>query len=102
MKSIILSSALVLALGGSVLAQTPKTFTDVDTDTNGELSLAELQVVWPDMTEAEFGPADSDTSGGLSIEEVNILQAAAAPTAPTAPVAPAAPAVPMEPTPAPQ
>lgn len=99
MKKFFVSSALVLALGGAAIAQTPTTFAAVDTDASGELSLAELQAVWPDMTEAEFGTADTDTSGGLTAEEINALQAAAAPAVPAAsadPAAPPAPAVPAD------
>ena len=70
MKKIILSSAIVLSLAGTAIAQTPTTFADVDADTSGELSLTELQTVWPDMTDAEFGPADTDASGGLTVDEL--------------------------------
>ena len=97
MKKIILSSAIVLSLAGTAIAQTPTTFADVDADTSGELSLTELQTVWPDMTDAEFGPADTDASGGLTVAELNALQAAAAPAAPAPAADPAAPAVPADP-----
>ncbi|SEQ25620.1 EF hand [Devosia sp. YR412] len=88
--------ALTLAAFGlataAAIAQTPTTFADVDTDASGELSFAELQVVWPDLSQAEFDAADADGSGGLSVEELNSVQppAAAAPAAPAAPLDPAA------------
>ena len=96
--------ALGLAIAGlstaAVFAQTPTSFADVDTDGNGELSFAELQVVWPDLTQAEFEAADADASGGLSVDELNSLQPAAVP----APAAPAAPALeaPLDPAAVPQ
>lgn len=75
----------VAALGLSTIAavaQTPTSFTDVDTDANGELSFAELQVAWPDLTQGEFDGADADGSGGLTPDELNTLQPAALPATP--------------------
>lgn len=80
--------ALTLAALGlattAAFAQTPTTFADVDADGSGELSYAELQVVWSDLTQAEFDAADADASGGLNVDELNSLQPAAVP-APAAP-----------------
>jgi hypothetical protein len=74
---------VVLGLSATAaLAQTPTSFADVDTDANGELSFAELGLVWPDLTPEEFGGADLDLSGGLSAGELNTLQPATAPVAP--------------------
>lgn len=70
-------SAGLLALAmltGPALAQEPLTFAGVDADANGELSFAELQAVWPDLTDAEFQQADADQSGGLSPNELDSLQ----------------------------
>jgi hypothetical protein len=97
MHKIALSFAVLGLSAGAAFAQTPTTFADVDADASGELSLVELQVVWPDLTEAEFTGADVDVSGGLSAEEVNSLQPAAVP-APAEP-APADPAPSVEPAP---
>jgi hypothetical protein len=76
--------ALTLVVFGlsatAAFAQTPTSFADVDTDANGELSLAELQVAWPDLGQQEFTTADADASGGLSTIELGALQPAAAPT----------------------
>lgn len=72
------------ALGLSVtaaFAQAPTSFADVDTDGNGELSFAELQAVWADLTQQEFDGADADMSGGLSPDELNSLQPSALPAA---------------------
>ena len=95
--------ALTLAAFGlattAAFAQTPTTFADVDTDASGELSFAELQVVWPDLTQAEFDTADADGSVGLGVDELNSLQPAAVPApaapAPDAPLDPAAVPAPM-------
>ena len=95
MHKIALSLAVLGLSAGAAFAQTPTNFTDVDTDANGELSFAELQVVWPDLAEAEFTGADVDASGGLSVDEINALQPAAVPAAPA--VDPAAPAAPVAP-----
>lgn len=88
MRKIILGFAILGLSAGAALAQTPTSFTDVDADASGELSLSELQVVWPDLTEAEFTGADIDASGGISSSELAGLQPAAVPTAPAAPAAP--------------
>jgi len=78
--------ALSLAVIGlsvtAAFAQTPTNFADVDTDGNGELSFAELQVVWTDLTQEEFDAADVDASGGLTPDELNTLQPAALPATP--------------------
>ena len=97
MHKIALSLAVLGLTASTAFAQTPTTFADVDAVASGELSLVELQVVWPDLTEAEFTGADVDASGGLSAEEVNSLQPAAVP----APAEPA-PAEPAATEPAPQ
>jgi len=76
-------SLTVLGLSATAaFAQAPTSFADVDTDASGELSFAELQVVWTDLTQAEFDTADADASGGLSADELNTLQPAALPATP--------------------
>jgi hypothetical protein len=80
-KLVIAVAALGLS-AGAAFAQT--SFTDVDADANGELSYAELQVAWPNLTQDEFTTADADASSGLSTSELATLQppgdgAAAAP-----------------------
>lgn len=89
MRRFALSLAVLGLTAGTALAQTPTSFTDVDADANGELSFEELAVVWPDLTQDEFGTADADASGGLTPDELNTLQPAALPATPEA--APAAP-----------
>ena len=85
MHKLALSLAVLGLSAGAAFAQTPTSFTDVDTDANGELSFAELQVVWTDLQQSEFDVADADTSGGLSADELNTLQPAALPATPEAP-----------------
>lgn len=76
-------SLIVLGLStGVAFAQSPTSFADVDTDANGELSFAELQMVWTDLQQAEFDTADADASGGLSADELNTLQPATLPATP--------------------
>ena len=86
MKNLTLSTLAILGLSSTLaFAQTPTSFADVDTDASGELSFAELQVAWPDLTQAEFDGADTDASGGLTAEELNGLQPPALTGEPTAP-----------------
>lgn len=82
MHKIAMSLAIVGLSASAAFAQTPTSFADVDTDANGELSFAELAVVWTDLTQAEFDLADVDASGGLNVDELNTLQPAALPATP--------------------
>jgi len=94
MHKIALTFAALGLSATAALAQTPTTFADVDGDGSGELSYVELQLVWSDLSQAEFDAANADGSDGLSVAELNSLQPAAvpAPTTPTldAPLDPAA------------
>lgn len=78
MKTITLTIA---ALGLSTVAAFAQGATvdlaSIDTDGNGTVSLAEAQVVWPDLTQEQFTTADADASGELSAEEVATLPAPA-------------------------
>lgn len=100
MHKIALSLAVLGLSATAAFAQTPTSFVDVDADANGELSFVELQVAWPDLTQAEFDAADTDLSGGLNADELNSLQPSAIPAdpaaAPAAPLDPAAPAAPVD------
>jgi Ca2+-binding EF-hand superfamily protein len=94
MHKIVLSLAVLGFTASTAFAQAPTSFADVDTDGNGELSFAELQLVWPDLTQAEFDTADVDSSGGLAVDELNTLQPASVPAP--------ADSVPLDPAAAPQ
>lgn len=82
MHKIALGLAVLGLATTAALAQTPTSFADVDTDANGELSFAELQVIWTDLTQDEFDAADADGSGGLTPDELNTLQPATLPATP--------------------
>lgn len=79
MHRLALSLAVIGLTATAAFAQTPTSFADVDTDANGELSFAELQLIWPDLTQQEFDGADGDGSGGLTPDELNTLQPATLP-----------------------
>lgn len=82
MHKLALSLAVLGLSATAAFAQTPTSFADVDADASGELSFAELQLVWTDLTQQEFDAADADASGGLTPDELNTLQPAAVPTTP--------------------
>lgn len=82
MHKLALSLAVLGLSATAAFAQTPTNFADVDTDATGELSFAELQAVWTDLTQSEFDTADADASGGLTPDELNTLQPAALPATP--------------------
>lgn len=73
----ILVSVLALGLATSAMAQTAAPdFAAADADKSGDISLAEAQVVWPDLTADAFTAADTDASGALSQEEFDAHVAA--------------------------
>lgn len=70
MKHLTLLLATLTGLGAaSAFAQT--TLPEIaDTDGSGAWSLAELQTVWPDMTEEVFGTLDSNADGSVDAPEL--------------------------------
>lgn len=82
MRKLTLGLAALTLMAAPALAQTPLTFADVDADASGELTFAELQTVWADLTEDEFNAVDLDMSGGLNADELNALQPSAMPATP--------------------
>lgn len=91
MRKIALGLVAASLFAVPVMAQTPLTFADVDSNGDGRLSYEELQVVWPDLTPEEFAAADVESAGSITPEQLNALQQpvpadAAVPADPTAPV----------------
>jgi hypothetical protein len=75
MKTILVS---ILALGLSTAgafaqaaAPAAPDFATIDADKSGDISFAEAQTAWPDLTEDAFKAADTDTSGALSQAELD-------------------------------
>lgn len=64
----ILAAFLVSLVATTVGAMT----TDVDTDGDGFASMAELQAVYPDLTEKQFLEIDTDGDGLVNDEEMLI------------------------------
>ena len=77
MKTIILSSLVVLGLSTAAFAQAATDFTAVDADASGGVSFAEASAVWPELTEDAFKVADADGNGELSAEEYATVAAPA-------------------------
>lgn len=77
MKTIILSSLVVLGLSSAAFAQAATDFATVDADASGGVSLTEAQAAWPELTEDAFKVADADASGELSAEEYATVAAPA-------------------------
>lgn len=75
MQKILLTSLFALGLTGAALAQPATDFATADADISGGVSLAEAQVVWPDLTADAFAAADKDGNGELSVDEFNALLA---------------------------
>jgi len=66
MNRIIMGAFLSAALATSAGAMTA----DVDTDGDGLASMAELQVIYPDLTEELFQEIDADADGFVNDEEM--------------------------------
>lgn len=82
-KTVFTLAALIgLSATGGALAQ-DLDFATLDADANGEISMEELQVAIPDLTEESFAMLDIDASGAVSEEEFAALTPAEAPAANT-------------------
>jgi hypothetical protein len=77
----LLVSIVVLGFSTAAMAQAATDFASVDTDTSGDISLTEAQVVWPTLTEEAYKAADTDQSGSLSQQEYDAYLAANPPAA---------------------
>lgn len=64
-----IASVIGLSISGAALAQ-DLDFATLDADVSGGVSLEELQVALPDLTEEEFASYDLDASGELSEDEL--------------------------------
>jgi hypothetical protein len=68
MKKLLITVAAI-GLTSAALAQGAVSFASVDTDTSAGVSLAEVQVVWPDVTQEAFDAADTNKDGQLDQAE---------------------------------
>ncbi len=68
MSRVIITACLVSLVATSVVAMTA----DVDTDGDGFASMAELQAIYPDLTEEQFLEIDTDGDGLINDEEMLI------------------------------
>jgi hypothetical protein len=70
MKTILVSVlALGLATTGVMAQGTVPDLMTADADKSGDVSFAEAQLIWPDLTADAFTTADADGSGALSQAE---------------------------------
>lgn len=68
MKNVILATALVFSTAFSAHAISM----EIDSDGDGVASLAELQVTYPDLTDALFQEIDTDSNGFVDDEEMEV------------------------------
>lgn len=70
MKTLLVSVlALGLATSGAFAQTAAPDLATVDADKSGDVSFAEAQLVWIDLTADAFTAADADASGALSQAE---------------------------------
>lgn len=75
MKKLLITVAAI-GLSTAAFAQAGAvTFSSVDADTSGGVSLAEAQVAWPDLTQEAFTAADTNQDGQLDQAEFDAYAA---------------------------
>lgn len=84
MKKFLLTTVAAMTLSAPVWAQA-----DLDTNTDGMLSIEELQAANPDITAEQFAALDADGDGALNADEVSAAQASGQLTISAAPAQPA-------------
>lgn len=75
MKFLTLTAATLASLA-AVPAMASNFAASVDADGNGSLSVPELQIAFPELTEETFAEIDLDGDGEASMEEVTLAQEA--------------------------
>jgi Ca2+-binding EF-hand superfamily protein len=70
-KTLLIAAATLFGAATPAMAATI-TFEEVDADSNGEVSLTEIQAVAPDVTEDRFDTFDHDDDGALSETEFRV------------------------------
>ena len=75
MKRFIALAVFAAAACSSALAGEKGSFADMDTNTNGTLSLAELRAAVPSVTPETFATADADANGELTKAEYDAWKA---------------------------
>ncbi len=69
MKKLVLT-LIALGFAAPVMAQAAAPdFAAIDADTDGSVTLEELNVTYPDVTAEAYATFDADASGGLSADE---------------------------------
>ncbi len=63
----------LMALSSTAFAVEELDFAKLDLNADGALSLTEIQVAMPELSEEAFNAADADKSGTLSMEEIAAL-----------------------------
>lgn len=76
MRKLALGLVALTFASSAAIAQTPITFAQVDLDGDGRLSFAELQAVWPDLTEADFAAVDVEGMGSITPAQLDTMQPA--------------------------
>lgn len=69
MKKFLITLAAIGLTSAAFAQAAPVTFTSVDADTSGGVSLAEAQVAWPTLTQEAFDAADTNKDGSLDQAE---------------------------------
>jgi hypothetical protein len=76
MKTTLALATAFALLSTGAFAQTASDFATVDADTSGDVSLAEANTLWPDLTAELFAAADTSGDGKVDQAEYEVFLAA--------------------------
>jgi hypothetical protein len=76
MKKILALAAAFALVSTAAFAQAATDFATVDADASGDVTLAEANTIWPDLTAELFAAADTNADGKVDQAEYDVFLAA--------------------------
>jgi hypothetical protein len=76
MKKIFALAAAFALVSTAAFAQVASDFATVDADASGDVTLAEANTLWPDLTAELFAAADTNADGKVDQAEYEVFLAA--------------------------
>jgi hypothetical protein len=76
MKKIFALAAAFALVSTAAFAQVASDFATVDADASGDVTLAEANTLWPDLTAEAYAAADTNADGKVDQAEYDVFLAA--------------------------
>jgi hypothetical protein len=76
MKKLLALATAFALVSTAALAQAATDFATLDADASGDVSIAEANTIWPDLTAEAYAAADTDGDGKVSQAEYEAFLAA--------------------------